>query len=520
MHTEKECNEFFASLIPLSPIYVWGANLCDIKQFPSPHLYFEELYKTFHSSKYNQEYYENKYVQALDGSGWVSDCSGMLFPMSDKDNTAQGYYQECVAAGPISTIDLTHSCLVFRGSSENSIKHVGYYNSSNGQVQEMANSEKNFQSKPFEASSWTYWGKPAFMDYSSIPSSTKPYKYKGVDMSTYQKNVNYQSLKSAGVDFAILKIINKSLAKDSMFETHYTGCMSSGIKVYAVYNYSYAINADDARRDANAVISALDGRQLPVALDIENQMQTLIGHTIVDVINAYQKIIEDNGLPFILYTGLSFYNTYIKPYASELSIKNLWIARYYLGNTPMQYVDDPDQHFKPMDGILAWQYTSSGQVMGITGNVDLNIIYRDLISSPVQIPSEPSNLPQINPQIKNVVRTNGGKLNIRNKPNKSGQVIGHFNNGQEIIIVGVDRKTGWYRLAVTQEMWCSNEWVQSTGKGRITANSLYIRSSDSKSGEIWGVYYKDEVVTLLHKSGNTGWYLTPKGWISNLYVET
>lgn len=519
LYTEKYCDDYFMSFIDKSPIYVWGSNICDVKQFSDPHAYFQKLYEVFHSAKYTQAYYEYKYQQAMAGSGWVSDCSGFFREINGRDLTAQGYFNECMAVGDISTIDLSHSCCVFKGT-ENKINHIGYYCATNGEIIEMANSEKNFQHKPFDPKGWTYWGKPAFMDYSSISSPTKPYKYKGIDMSTYQKNVNYQSLKSAGVDFAILKIINKSLAKDSMFETHYTGCMSSGIKVYAVYNYSYAINADDARRDANAVISALDGRQLPVALDIENQMQTLIGHTIVDVINAYQKIIEDNGLPFILYTGLSFYNTYIKPYASELSIKNLWIARYYLGNTPIQYVDDPDQHFKPMDGILAWQYTSSGQVMGITGNVDLNIIYRDLISSPVQIPSEPSNLPQINPQIKNVVRTNGGKLNIRNKPNKSGQVIGHFSNGQEIIIVGVDRKTGWYRLAVAQEMWCSNEWVQSTGKGRITANSLYIRSSDSKSGEIWGVYRKDEVVTLLHKSGNTGWYLTPKGWISNLYVET
>lgn len=492
-----------------------------------PHAYIAKLYKNYGSAtgQYNEAYYEMKYQQAMNGSGWISDCSGFMYVINDyRDLTAQKYYWECVAAGPIESIDLSHSCLVFRGNSEDSIKHVGYYNASNGQVQEMANSEKNFQSRPFNAKNWSYWGKPAFIDYSSISLNTKPYKAKGIDISSYQKDVNYQSLKTAGVDFVVLKIINKQLAKDSMFETHYLGCQNSGIKVYAVYNYSYALNADDARKGANAVLQALNGRQIPVALDLENQMQTLIGHSVVDVINAYQQVIEQAGLPFILYTGLSFYNTYIKPYAKELSVKNLWIARYYKGDTPMQYIEDPDEHFKPMEGVLAWQYTSSGQVLGITGNVDLDVVYKDidnaLISYPITIPSQPSNLPQISSQIRNVVRTNGGRLNIRNKPNTNGEIIGHFINGQEIIIVGVDRYTGWYRLAVTQEMWCSDEWVESYGKGIITAeNTLYIRSSDSKSGEIWGTYKNGDIVTLLHQSGNTGWYLTPKGWISNNYVQ-
>ncbi len=527
LYTEKYCDDYFSNFIPLSPVYCWGFNIENVKQSPNPYQKFVDAYNSYGSEtgKYNQAYYNMKYQQAMSGSGWVSDCSGFLYALRNEDMTANGYYWDCVAAGPISSMDLRHSCLVFRGTSENTIKHVGYYNASNGQVQEMANSEKNFQSKPFNANNWDYWGKPSFMDYSSSlsPVVNKPYLYKGIDISVYQKNVNYASLKTAGVDFAILKIINKQLNKDTMFETHYSGCQNSGIKVYAVYNYSYALGADEARRDANAVISALEGRKIPVSLDLENQLQTLIGHTIVDVINAYQQVIESKGLPFILYTGLSFYNTYIKPYASELSVKNLWIARYYKSDTPMQYVEDPDQHYKPMDGILGWQYTSSGQVLGITGDVDLDIIYREMdapVSVPVAMPSQPSNLPQINSQIKNVVRTNGDRLNIRNKPNTSGGIIGHFNNGQEIIIVGVDKVSGWYRLSVTQDMWCSNEWVQSSGKGIITAEkSLYIRSSDSKNGEIWGTYKNGDIVTILHQSGTTGWYLTPKGWISNNFVS-
>lgn len=523
LHTEQYCDDYFMSFIDKSPIYCWGFNIENVKTSSAPYQRFVDTYNKYGSptSKYNQAYYNMKYQQAMAGSGWVSDCSGFFCEISGHDTTANGYFQECVAVGNIETIDLTHSCCVFKGT-ETKISHIGYYCASNGEIIEMASSDSNFQHKPFSAKGWNFWGKPAFIDYSGVtnPVSNKPYKLKGIDISTYQKNVNYQSLKSAGVDFAILKIINKKLAKDDMFETHYAGCQSTGIDVYAVYNYSYALGADEARRDANAVISALEGRKLPVALDLENQMQTLIGHTIVDIINAYQEIVEQAGLPFILYTGLSFYNTYIKKYSSELHVKNLWIARYNKGYTPMQFAEDPDQRFKPLENIWAWQYSSSGQVLGITGNVDLDIIYKELDTSTSATPSQPSQKPILCPVIKNTVKTKGGKLNIRNRPNTNGGIIGHFNNGQEIIIVGVDKVSGWYRLSVTQDMWCSNEWVQSSGKGIITAEkSLYIRSSDSKKGEIWGTYKNGDIVTLLHQSGNTGWYLTPKGWISNNYVQ-
>ena len=521
LYAEKYCDDYFASFTPLSPVYCWGCNICNIKEFSDPHAFIDKLYETFHSDKYNKAYYELKYQQAMAGSGWMSDCSGFFFVLnSEKDRTAQGFYNECVAVGDISTIDLSHSCCIFKSKgTENTVNHIAWYNSSDGYVYEMANSEKNFQRTPFTPNGWNYWGKPAFVDYSSAPSPivTKPYLYKGIDISTYQKNVNYQSLKSAGVDFVILKAINKKLAKDDMFETHYAGCQGVGIKVYAVYNYSYALNADDARRDANAVLKALEGRRIPICLDLENQMQTLIGHTIVDIINAYQEVVEQAGLPFILYTGLSFYNTYIKKYEGELHVKNLWIARYNKGYTQMQFVEDPDQRFKPMENILAWQYTSSGVVLGITSNVDLDIIYKELDTSIV--PSQPSQKPVLCPVIKNTVRTKGGKLNVRNKPNTNGKVVGQFNNGQDIIVVGVDKDSGWYRLAVTSDLWCSNEWVTSTGKGIVTAEkSLNIRSSDSTKGEIWGTYKHGDIVTLLHQSGNTGWYLTPKGWISDKYV--
>lgn len=529
MYAEQYCDTYYASLIPKRPIYCWGANM----EVATSEL-MESLYKRYGTSKYNQAYYQNKLVEAQNGCGLVSDCSGMIYPISQSDNSAKGYYANCKEKGTIDSIDLSHSCLVFRGSSPDSISHIGYYNHSNGQVQEMANSEKNFQNKDFSPANWNYWGKPSFIDYSSssaipVAPQVPTYLYKGIDISAYQKNLNYHALKDAGVDFAILKIINKQGDMDSMYAQHSLNLDALGIKIQAVYNYSYATNVDQAIYMANKVLEYLGDRQCAVCLDVEDNVQKTLGSGLIDIINAYQSVIENSGRGFILYTGLSFYRSYIAPYQANLKCKQLWIARYYKGYTEMDFSEDPNQDYKPMDGIMAWQYTSSGKIKGIDGRLDLNIMYKE-IDSPTYIPA-PSPTPiQLNPVIKNTVATNGKNLNVRNKPSTSGKVVGKMTNGANVIIYGVDPAGEWARLSVKDEMWSSLDYISSTGRGIVTAEkSLYVRSSDSKNGEVWGIYKSGEIVKILHQSTNTGWYLTVGkskdgaligGWCSNNYIRT
>lgn len=535
-YSEQYCDSYFKSFI--DPVYVWGANITNIKEQSDPHAYMMNLWKTYGSTngQYNQTYYENKYQDAMSKSGYVSDCSGFMYVINDKkDLTAQGYYNSCTSKGEISSIDLSHSCLLFRGSASK-VNHVGYYCASTGESIEMANSQDNFRRQKFNPKNWTYWGKPEFIDYSltsSVPLvSTPQYLYKGIDISTYQKNVDYRKVKEAGVDFAILKIINKSLQPDSQFEIHYLGCITQGISV-SCYNYSYAKTIEEARNAANTVIKTLNGRKMPVYLDVEDSVQKGLGSYLIDIINAYQEVIEREGLIFGLYTGLNFYRTYIAPYSANLKCKNLWIARYYNGYNEMPYNTDPNESYKPMDGIVAWQYTSSGIVSGIPGRVDLSVMYSlpkesSASISPISSPVIP--VTGLNPIIKNTVKTNGSKLNVRNKPSMDGNIIGKMNNGADVIIYGVDKTGQWARLSVPNSYWSSISYISSTGVGVVIAEkSLYVRSSDSKSGEIWGVYKSNTKIKILHQSTNTGWYLTVGidkdgkqigGWCSNKYIRT
>jgi LysM repeat protein len=82
-----------------------------------------------------------------------------------------------------------------------------------------------------------------------------------------------------------------------------------------------------------------------------------------------------------VYTGLSFYKDYILPYAADLDFP-FWIARYP-SNSRMIMADNPGEKYKPAIShqLYGWQYSSKGAVNGITGNVDLNILYDETATS-------------------------------------------------------------------------------------------------------------------------------------------
>ena len=335
--------------------------------------------------------------------------------------------------------------------------------------------------------------------YELAPKSNL-YLYKGLDVSAAQKKMDYSKLKESGIDFAIIKVIRKDLNKDDMFETHYNGFTKVGVPVFCVYNYSYATTIEKACSDARMVLKHLEGRKLAVCLDIEDKCQQGLEKALIDIINAYQAIIESSGLPFILYSGMYFYNSYIKPYDANLKCKNIWLARYYKGDTPMFFNEDPDNSKKPADNIIGWQYTSKGQISGYNGNLDFDIIYKDI------------KVPESAKQIVTKVTTKGSRLNVRKVP-VNGAIVDKLTNGTQIYII--DIQDGWCKL--DKDKFVSGQYVSTNTYGTITANSLNIRNSDSTKGIILGQYHKGELVPILNQS-STGWYLTPKGWISNKYV--
>lgn len=351
------------------------------------------------------------------------------------------------------------------------------------------------------------YGMPNYNGSSNIKNNTSAMT-KGIDISEYNVVTDYQAVKNCGVQFAILKIIRKDLKIDKLFETHLNGCKNAGISILGVYNYSYATSVAKAKSDAATVIKYLKQYKMPtstvVYMDVEDKCQQGLGQLLIDMINAYQEVIEQSGYKFGLYTGMSFYNSYIKPYKSSLKCNVEWIARYYNGYNQMKFNDDPNEKYKPDVGtdIEGWQYTSSGIVNGVTGNVDLNILYN--------ISSNSSNSSQT---INNLVKVDT-TLNIRNKPN--GTIVGKLKNGDSVDIL--DHQNGWFKIGLDQ--WVSANYIHNT-HGRVTASSLNLRSGVGTNCSVIGSLKKNENVRLLNKSNEWYMILADKkfGWVSGKYIE-
>ncbi len=199
---------------------------------------------------------------------------------------------------------------------------------------------------------------------------------KGIDVSSYQGEIDWGKVKNDGCQFAILKVIRKDLNPDKMFERNWSECKKNNMLIQGVYNYSYATTVEKAKIDAMAVIKILGNRKPMVWLDIEDACQKHLGTVLIQIINAYKKKIEDSGRTFGVYTGLSFYNVYIKPYVSELKGVPFWIARYPSNNPiTLKSIVNPLKKPSISNPLYGWQYSSKCRVNGIAGNVDVNEWY-------------------------------------------------------------------------------------------------------------------------------------------------
>lgn len=289
------------------------------------------------------------------------------------------------------------------------------------------------------------YGRPAYEKEEAPlpPIYENVYPQKGVDMASWQEDVNYKALRREGVKFAVLKVIRKDGTADKMFETHYKGCKDVGIPVRAVYNYSYATTVEKAKLDAHRVLAVLNGRKVTVCLDVEDKCQKGLGERLIQIINGYQSVIQRAGLKFCVYTGLSFYETYIKPYLGMLNNTQFWIARYPLSDTKMSLNQSPPQDKKPdVKGIVAWQYTSKGNIPNAyKGNLDLNILYSPIVE-----------------QLRKTGTVLANSLRIRSTPstaNKS-NIVGYLKKGESVIVYATDVKTGWYQIDLEGKQWISN----------------------------------------------------------------
>lgn len=196
---------------------------------------------------------------------------------------------------------------------------------------------------------------------------------KGIDVSQHQANINWDKVKSSGIGFAILRlgwIGNKdNHTVDTTFERNYNEAKRVGIPV-GVYVYNYCKSIENAKKGANWVVSKLKGKSLdlPVYLDQEDASIKGLGKAVLtNMCIEFNTIIEKAGYWAGVYANKDWFTNYLNK--DTLGAKyTLWVAQY--ANSCTLNVANKD----------IWQYSNSGAVNGIAGRVDMNIMYRDLMS--------------------------------------------------------------------------------------------------------------------------------------------
>lgn len=196
---------------------------------------------------------------------------------------------------------------------------------------------------------------------------------KGIDVSSYQGNIDWKKVSDYGMGFTIIRITEKGNKVDSKFEANYTGCTKYKIPV-GVYKYSYATTVNQIKTEADAVIKTLNKRtlQYPIFLDIENKCQANLSKDLMmKMINAFKDIVIKAGYKFGIYCSYSWFKDKLP---ADVKKYDCWVARY-----PANDTGELQERLRvsASDGVIGWQYSSQCTIPGIPNKVDRNVFYKD-----------------------------------------------------------------------------------------------------------------------------------------------
>lgn len=193
----------------------------------------------------------------------------------------------------------------------------------------------------------------------------------GIDVSWWQKDINWPKVKEAGVEFAMIRAGWRGseegvLAEDTYAQANYQGATDAGIKVGA-YFFSQAISVEEAEEEARYLLDIIKdwNVEMPIVFDWEyiddtSRTGSVDARTLTDCTKAFCDVIENAGYQPMVYFNAD--HSHNRIYIRELTDYPFWLARY---DTVLDYPYKVDM----------WQYSETGSVPGISGNVDINLFF-------------------------------------------------------------------------------------------------------------------------------------------------
>ncbi len=190
--------------------------------------------------------------------------------------------------------------------------------------------------------------------------------YNGIDVSRHQGDINWKKVKDAGIDFVMIRA-GYGMEYDQVdgnFHKNIKAAQAVGLEC-GVYWYSYAVSTSEALREAEVCYSTIKGYKLsyPVSFDIEDPSQSYLSETATsNITKVFCDYLEKRSYFVSVYSYASLLKD--KMNSSVLSKYDIWVA--HTGVTKPSY----------SGSYGMWQYSHTGRVNGITGNVDLDYGYK------------------------------------------------------------------------------------------------------------------------------------------------
>lgn len=219
---------------------------------------------------------------------------------------------------------------------------------------------------------------------------------RGIDVSTYQGNINWSAVKASGIDFAIVKATqghavssSSYLFTDRQFTNNVTGAHDVGLKV-GVYHYLTAKTVKEAQTEAQHFIDTIAPYkpriELWAAVDVEEDKYLPRNKkTLSAIVDAFCAYVEAEGYRPMVYTNPN----YLTYRLERIPDRDLWLALWR------------DKERKPTgyDTMKIWQYGAE-TVKGINGNVDSNFGYFE--AAVENVPSKPikPDIPELEPDFR------------------------------------------------------------------------------------------------------------------------
>ena len=195
---------------------------------------------------------------------------------------------------------------------------------------------------------------------------------KGIDVSSWQGDIDWQQVKDSAVEFVFIRLGGRGTTEgniypDEMRQTYYEGAKAAGLKVGG-YFFSQSITIEEAIEEAEYALDAVADWDvdMPIVYDWEYigdgaRTDDMNSGLLTDMVKAYCNTVREAGYDPMVYFGRSHSIDLLN--LSELVDYGFWLAMY-----------DPimDYPYK----VDIWQYTETGTVPGISGNVDINLWFQ------------------------------------------------------------------------------------------------------------------------------------------------